>query len=398
MPSLAAYPNGNNIYIYSVKAFRNLKNKPDNKKTIVGRIDKSTFKPTFNSDFLSAVDSGTSEITKQQVNDFINQDFSIRFSSKLINDTENTDSNLTIEQSSVINNDEFVTINTTIKKLDLFDNIKEFGIIYFLLTLCKSIGLYDILKSIFNENLLNKILTICFYLIISNKSLRHCWKWVDSIESITNCVMSSQRISEIFDSITFDNRTKFFKNWYQLIKDNEYVALDTISISSYANNISEVEFDHSKENNKIPQINLCVLFGEQSGLPIYQSIYNGSLNDVTTLLSTIEEITSLTGCNEFITVLDRVFFSEKNINILSNKKLGKGFLISVPFTNSFAIKFIDKYRHKIINGNNAIKSAKETLYGLTKEIIYGKKQDKFFIHIFYNPFKELIERKKFLMV
>jgi hypothetical protein len=72
---LAAYLNGDNLYIYYVRSLPDLKNKTDNKKTINGKIEINTFKTIFYGDFLAAVDSVTSKITNKQVNYFIKQDF-----------------------------------------------------------------------------------------------------------------------------------------------------------------------------------------------------------------------------------------------------------------------------------------------------------------------------------
>jgi transposase len=394
MSSLSAYYNGNNIYIYSVKSFRNDKNKPDNKKTIIGKIDPKTYKPTFNKDFMCQLRSGSSDISIEQYNKFINQDFKKKFINKgSISTINNANKNNLVEQN-YDDVDENITITTT--KSALFDNIKENGLVYFLTELTKQLGLYGILKGIFGQKLLDKILTLSFYLIVSTRSLSHCWKWVDSSESLTDSSMKSQRLSELFDSFTFSERTDFYKKWHSLVKDKEYMAIDTTTISSYSCQISEVEFGHSKENNKIPQINLCLLFGETTGLPIYQTIYNGSLADVSTLLSTIDEMVSITGGNQFISVLDRGFFSEQNVKNLFDKKSGEGFLIGIPFTNSFIIDYIEKYRSIINRPHNALISGKNTIYGVVIEHLYGEKKHKSFINLFYNPIKDFSEREELI--
>jgi hypothetical protein len=50
-----------------------------------------------------------------------------------------------------------------------------------------------------------------------------------------------------------------------------------------------------------------MLFGEKFYLPIYQTQYNGSLTDVTTLRATIEEFSELYGSYLFFLILDRGF-------------------------------------------------------------------------------------------
>lgn len=62
-----------------------------------------------------------------------------------------------------------------------------------------------------------------------------------------------------------------------------YIALDITSISSYSQLMKSCEWGYNRDHENLPQINLCMLFGEESMLPVYQTAYTGSLKDVTTL-------------------------------------------------------------------------------------------------------------------
>lgn len=65
------------------------------------------------------------------------------------------------------------------------------------------------------------------------------------------------------------------------------------------------------ETKKLPQINLCMLFGEKSRLPVYQTSYCGSLGDVTTLEATLMEFKAMAGKKEISLVMDKGFYSKK---------------------------------------------------------------------------------------
>ena len=61
---------------------------------------------------------------------------------------------------------------------------------------------------------------------------------------------------------------------------NQYVALDITSISSYSELIESCEWGYNRDHEDLPQINLCMLFGEDVRLPLYQASYSGSISDV----------------------------------------------------------------------------------------------------------------------
>ena len=72
----------------------------------------------------------------------------------------------------------------------------------------------------------------------------------------------SQRISELMSSVTLEERQKFFEKWGVYRSEQEYLALDITSISSYSQFIGDVEWGYNRDGENLPQINLCMLFGE----------------------------------------------------------------------------------------------------------------------------------------
>ncbi|MDR3127764.1 MAG: hypothetical protein LBT99_00330 [Bifidobacteriaceae bacterium] len=97
---------------------------------------------------------------------------------------------------------------------------------------------------------------------------------------------------------------KFWELWSNHIQKNEYLALDITSISFYANLIDELEYGYNRDGDKLSQVNLCMLFGQQTALPAFSSIYNDSLNDSKILSSFLDKLE---------------FFCGKNIKLLWTK-------------------------------------------------------------------------------
>jgi hypothetical protein len=92
--------------------------------------------------------------------------------------------------------------------------------------------------------------------------------------------------------------------------------------------------------------------------------------------------------------MDKGFFSESNIDIMVDNKVGRGFIIGTPFTNNLVIDLIDKHRNIDQNPNNLVDKSHNSLYGISEEIVYGAKKHKLFAHIYFNPTKYLIKKEQ----
>ena len=75
-----------------------------------------------------------------------------------------------------------------------------------------------------------------------------------------------------------------------------------------------------------------MLMGENSGLPIYQTAYSGSLKDVSTLKTTLSKMDAISKGKPTLIVMDKGFFSTKNVNAMLNDMNKLRFVIPVPFT------------------------------------------------------------------
>jgi transposase len=65
----------------------------------------------------------------------------------------------------------------------------------------------------------------------------------------------------------------------------------------------------------LPQINLAVVFGEESMLPVYYRKMPGNISDVSTIKKLLIDMDFL-GLEKINFVLDRGFYSADNINSL----------------------------------------------------------------------------------
>jgi len=271
------------------------------------------------------------------------------------------------------------------------DSVKCYGAYWFLRAISEKIGLWDILQQAFPDTW-REIFTLACYLVVSDKPAMYCEDWLVENEWLEVGSMSSQRISELLTKFDETHRYRFYRIWSERIQEQEYLALDITSFSSYSEQITDCEWGHNRDNEKLPQVNLCMLYGEKSRLPVFQTNYSGSLSDVTTLECTISEFQAVSGTREIMAVMDKGFFSTQNVNTLIAKNVR--FLVSVPFSSKFAKQFVADEREDIDQISNVIHTSDSPIRGIHRVYYWLKSDFKLHVHIYFNPEKAVKDRNE----
>ena len=245
-------------------------------------------------------------------------------------------------------------------------------------------GLKRYLKMYFPENY-REILTAAQYMLCCGNVMQYIDDYTQETKTAVNKVMTNQQCSRLFESIREEDILLFLKDWLKRKKDREFIAYDVTSISSYAKNIPETEWGYNRDKEKLPQINMGMYYGEESGLPLYYRIYPGSISDKAHLKYMISD-------NDFIKaknmsfVMDRGFYSADNLKYLTDK--GCRFVMALPGGLKYCSDLIEKYRNEIVNHSQ---------YLLGKGLPYAKSIEftefdfRMNIHIYYDPEKALQE-------
>jgi hypothetical protein len=356
MASITRQKVGNYTYLYLSRSFRDAQGRPKNHKTPIGKIDPSSGKPIYKNEYLQAMpEKGTPVVA------------------------EHTDA----------------ALDETLRRLvqGALDSLKDIGLTWFFNALADRIGLTSALKETFPDTW-TRLFTLACYLIASDKPLMYCDDWVEENETMDVGILSSRDISELLASFGQKERNDFYGRWAGHIGSQEYLALDITSISSYSRLIDEVEWGYNRDGEALPQINLCLLLGEESGLPVYQSTYQGSLKDVSTFKTTMAEVSAVTGGKPVNLVMDKGFFSAKNVHMLLTAYHAGGFLLSVPFTTSFARQQIEAVRPEMNRIDRVIKTSGTPLRGIRRRAVWGKGGEPVQAYIFYNPEKAVREQNE----
>lgn len=132
--------------------------------------------------------------------------------------------------------------------------------------------------------------TYAYYLILEeNNSLSRFSHWQKLHIHPYGDDIPSQRSSELFQSIDEKERMSFFEKQGKRRIEKEYWAFDVTTISSYSEVLKQVKNGKNKENDRLPQLNLALLFGEKFGLPFYYRKLPGNITDVKTVKQLMHE-------------------------------------------------------------------------------------------------------------
>ena len=277
-----------------------------------------------------------------------------------------------------------------------------FGATYLLDAIGSKLGLTEDLRLCFPD-MYKQLLSLAYYLILEDKNpLYRFEKWGLTHEHPYGEDISSQYSSRIFMEITEDAIQQFFRLQGKRRRSREYWAYDITSISSYSETLKQVQYGFNKEDDHLPQINLALVYGEQSKLPFYYRKLAGNIPDVKTVKTLLADLEIL-GLEKVKLVMDKGFFSVDNINDLFKERLK--FLISVKTS----LKLIRSELDKVYDDFQTFEYYNEDyqLYSITvpcewdyrRTRLYKgdalKEKRRVYIHLYYNIDRSAEDQKNF---
>jgi transposase len=277
-----------------------------------------------------------------------------------------------------------------------------YGATFLLDAIGDKLGIVSDLKRCFPDDFM-QILSIAYYLILeSDNPLSRFPKWASLHLHPYGKDIPSQRSSDLFASITEEQRYCFFRLQAVRRTEKEYWAYDTTSISSYSESLRQVKYGMNKEHDPLPQLNLALLFGQESNLPFYYRKLPGNIQDVKTVKSMLADMDFL-GLRKVHLVMDRGFYSAENINGLYKEH--HKFLIGGKLSLTFIKKQLDASRDSIrqwtnYNERHEVFAASYPLkWQYTQDRPYKgdtlKAERRFYLHLYYNGEKAAEDEQRF---
>lgn len=277
-----------------------------------------------------------------------------------------------------------------------------YGATYLLDRIGEDTGVTEDLKTCFPDSY-RQILSIAYYLILEDRNpLSRFPRWAALHKHPCGSVISSQRSSELFAALSEDARQRFFQRQAKRRVEKEYLAYDSTSVSSYSKSLRQVRYGKNKDHEHLAQINLSLLFGQQSRLPFYYRKLAGNIPDVKTLKKLLADMNTL-GYEKIKVVLDRGFFSTANINDLYRHRMK--FLIAAKLSLKLVKTQLDTVRDTMRSWNHY--SQDHQLYVYSLPVTWNYIQDRpykgdtiqadrrMYLHLYYSPDRALEDEKAF---
>lgn len=258
------------------------------------------------------------------------------------------------------------------------ENYLSFGFFFLFDHLCRELLLTETLSYSFKN--VNEILNIAMYMMEKGTSMKYINHWCQDSLNFGKMLLTSQITSSVFSGINIDARNVFFREWCKLNLDDDYLAYDVTSISSYSSNIEFIEYGYNRDKEELPQLNIGMFMTESNSMPVYYNVYSGSITDKTQLPIILENTEKLNIKNvKFI--LDQGFYSKKNLGLMKNKT----YIISVPLSLKICKEiFKNTTKEKMMSVENRIENI--NLFSKTVTINdYGYDS---YIHIYYDQSKD----------
>lgn len=284
-----------------------------------------------------------------------------------------------------------------------FDYQRRFcGATYLFDQIGDQLGVTADLKVCFPD-MYQQILSMSYYLILEETNpMSRFGRWERTHKHPYAKPIPSQRSSELFGSITEDAKQRFFSLQSARRLEDEYLAYDTTSISSYSQTIKQVKYGMNKDHDPLAQINLALLFGQTSRLPVSYRKLPGNISDVKTIKKLLSDLGHL-NIKKVKLVLDRGFYSQDNVNALYGHHYK--FLLATKTSLNFVKKHLDSVRESMVTRTNY--SAKHMLYtqSFSTEWDYRfikprsgekiKESRRLYLHIYYNDQRATDDKIRF---
>ena len=245
-----------------------------------------------------------------------------------------------------------------------------------------------------------RIQMMAYYLASRGGPLSYCGAWCKSHTSSGES-LTSQNISEVLRAIDIDKKQTFFTKWMKKILADDFLCYDITSISSYSELNEYIKYGHNRDLEKLPQLNLAMLFGQKKRLPVYFERTPGNITDVTTLHNLLKTFKALE-TKALHYVMDKGFYSKKNVDELLAAR--DKFVLSVPLNNKWVQHAIDDIYENIQGPEGYRKLDGEIVYVHSRLYRWGDGRRRCYLHLYYNDHvranavnqfnEELLECKK----
>jgi hypothetical protein len=233
----------------------------------------------------------------------------------------------------------------------------DFGDVFALHSVLVENGLWKLICDIMPEYK-DTFCALALYRILrghSNSNAIH-WRNASYVQLLCpNARVESQRISEFYERLQKDDvEDTYFKAYLKYIglETRKEIALDSTHLP---NSIKSPFTRISNHNNVITKgSRLIVAVDRKTGLPIFYRLIAGNIVDMTTISTTLSELSGY-GVDVSMIIMDAGYFSPENVKALLNER----------------IKFVTRIKPNFVIFKDMVAKSIKTLMCRENRIIYG---------------------------
>lgn len=200
---------------------------------------------------------------------------------------------------------------------------KLYGDIWLMERIADRLHVREDLMHVFADNAekVKRILTIVYYIISQTESMNHIVRWQNIAKVPTAFKMTPTAVTELVQSINEGHRLKLLKSISKRIdmSSGNFCAVDTSTVTSDSECLSEVKTGFSKEGGRLPQTIIVVVYSLSTHTPIYYDVIQGNMPDSRGLDQICKTVTSA-GFLGVIFITDRGYFTFENIKKFLKQK------------------------------------------------------------------------------
>ena len=217
------------------------------------------------------------------------------------------------------------------------DDLNRFyGDIWLLEQLSKKLGLRKDLMITFgnNEELVNDILTLAYFPIITEYSYRRLPRWQRIVKTPSERELTSSYVTRLTQNITEHHRKEFLELRAARLDEEEFLAVDSTSRSAWGDSLTDIRWGKNKDHLPLPQTKEVVAYTLTSHMPVYYRTFPGNMPDSKSLPIIFADMEHA-GFKDVIFVTDRGYESSRNLEtyilkglpFIACSEVGHGFVL-----------------------------------------------------------------------
>lgn len=262
--------------------------------------------------------------------------------------------------------------------------ILDFGDVHVVSSVYKRCGLADVVRKAFGKHA-GMLEMLVLNRVLQPMPMKSVYYWAsNTYMSKTHDIsmLETQSISRVLkETGNEDMQRAFFSAYTKAFKQSGCNLFDITPLpTSMSNNLAAWGYSDSGINF---QAKLALLVDKDCNIPLWFRMLPGNITDVSTLAATIKEAQEL-GLKTKMLILDRGFFSDKNIRELKKKK--SSFLMPLPAKTKLFNRLVSKHQSIEDEPACAFKFGKRILFG-EHEYVKGMHA-----HIILDPERRAHER------